>query len=210
MFRFNAVDVSGVRVRVPVRARFEDTVDYNGSLAQYGPASASCAHIDVQESLRKTAAPPYRPPRPRPRPRPPEKGEIEYGGLPVEHFLVLQPISLNQCAPHRIWQLAIDLAPDGLDANGQCTLYLAARTTRSYRRVDLRGLRGYAIPFAFAARSPPMQSAHSIAFIKNTQIDARLNADTFTDHCPPRFFIPHGGGFSARASERNHAVPPGR
>jgi Domain of unknown function (DUF1905) len=35
-FPFSAVDVFGVRAQVPVKARFDDSVDYTGSLAPYG------------------------------------------------------------------------------------------------------------------------------------------------------------------------------
>lgn len=35
-FPFSALDVFGVRARVPVMARFDDSVDYTGSLAPYG------------------------------------------------------------------------------------------------------------------------------------------------------------------------------
>jgi hypothetical protein len=53
-FPFNAVDVFGVRARVPVKARFDDSVDYTGSLAPYGGQHRLGVRSDIQESLGKT------------------------------------------------------------------------------------------------------------------------------------------------------------
>jgi hypothetical protein len=53
-FPFNAVDVFGVRARVPVKARFDATVDYTGSLAPYGGRHRLGVRKDVQSALGKT------------------------------------------------------------------------------------------------------------------------------------------------------------
>ncbi|SON62169.1 hypothetical protein MSIMFI_03690 [Mycobacterium simulans] len=53
-FPFDAVDVFGVRTRVPVKARFDDRVDYTGSLAPYGGQHRLGVRKDVQKSLGKT------------------------------------------------------------------------------------------------------------------------------------------------------------
>lgn len=53
-FPFSAVDVFGVRARVPVKARFDDTVDYIGSLAPYGGQHRLGVRKDIQKSLDKT------------------------------------------------------------------------------------------------------------------------------------------------------------
>lgn len=53
-FPFNTVDVFGVRTRVPVKARFDNSVDYIGSLAPYGGQHRLGVRKDIQESLGKT------------------------------------------------------------------------------------------------------------------------------------------------------------
>jgi Domain of unknown function (DUF1905) len=53
-FPFNALDVFGVRARVPVRVRFDDTVDYTGSLAPYGGRHRLGVRKDIQAALGKT------------------------------------------------------------------------------------------------------------------------------------------------------------
>jgi hypothetical protein len=53
-FPFSAVDVFGVRTRVPVKARFDDAVDYTGSLAPYGGQHRLGVRKDIQKSLGKT------------------------------------------------------------------------------------------------------------------------------------------------------------
>ncbi|OMC13529.1 DUF1905 domain-containing protein [Mycobacterium sp. SP-6446] len=53
-FPFNAVDVFGVRARVPVKARFDDIVDYIGSLAPYGGQHRLGVRKDIQKPLGKT------------------------------------------------------------------------------------------------------------------------------------------------------------
>jgi uncharacterized protein DUF1905 len=53
-FPFSAVDVFGVRAQVPVKARFDDTVDYIGSLAPYGGRHRLGVRKDIQRSLSKT------------------------------------------------------------------------------------------------------------------------------------------------------------
>jgi hypothetical protein len=53
-FPFSALDMFGVRARVPVKARFDDKVDYTGSLAPYGGRHRLGVRSDVQKSLRKT------------------------------------------------------------------------------------------------------------------------------------------------------------
>lgn len=53
-FPFDAVDVFGVRTRVPVKVRFDDRVDYTGSLAPYGGQHRLGVRKDVQKSLGKT------------------------------------------------------------------------------------------------------------------------------------------------------------
>lgn len=52
-FPFSAVDVFGVRARVPVKAQFDDTVDYTGSLAPYGGQHRLGVRKDIQKSLGK-------------------------------------------------------------------------------------------------------------------------------------------------------------
>jgi hypothetical protein len=52
-FPFSAVDLFGVRARVPVKARFDDTVDYTGSLSPYGDQHRLGVRKDIQKSLRK-------------------------------------------------------------------------------------------------------------------------------------------------------------
>jgi hypothetical protein len=51
---FNAMDVFGVRARVPVKVRFDDSVDYTGSLAPYGGQHRLGVRKDIQSSLGKT------------------------------------------------------------------------------------------------------------------------------------------------------------
>lgn len=53
-FPFNTVDVFGVRTRVPVKARFDNGVDYTGSLAPYGGQHRLGVRKDIQKSLAKT------------------------------------------------------------------------------------------------------------------------------------------------------------
>ena len=50
---FYAVALFGVRARVPVKARFDDTVDYTGSLAPYGGQHRLGVRKDIQRSLGK-------------------------------------------------------------------------------------------------------------------------------------------------------------
>jgi hypothetical protein len=53
-FPFSAVDSFGVRARLPVKARFDYTVDYTGSLAPYGGQYRLGVRKDIQKSLGKT------------------------------------------------------------------------------------------------------------------------------------------------------------
>lgn len=53
-FPFSAVDVFGVRARVPVKARFDDAVDYSGSLTPYGGQHRLGVRKDIHKSLGKT------------------------------------------------------------------------------------------------------------------------------------------------------------
>jgi len=53
-FPFRVVDVFGVRARVPVKVRFDDTVDYTGSLAPCGGQHRLGVRNDIQKSLGKT------------------------------------------------------------------------------------------------------------------------------------------------------------
>jgi hypothetical protein len=53
-FPFNATDLFGVRARVPVKARFDDDVDYTGSLAPYGGKHRLGVRKDIMKSLAKT------------------------------------------------------------------------------------------------------------------------------------------------------------
>lgn len=53
-FPFNAADVFGVRARVPVKARFDDTVEYTGSLTPYGGQHRLGVRKDIQKSLGKS------------------------------------------------------------------------------------------------------------------------------------------------------------
>ena len=53
-FPFNAFDVFGVRTRVPVKARFDGTVNYTGSLAPYGGQHRLGVRKDVQSALGKS------------------------------------------------------------------------------------------------------------------------------------------------------------
>lgn len=53
-FPFSVVDLFGVRARVPVKARFDDRVDYTGSLAPYGGKHRLGVRNDVQKSLGKS------------------------------------------------------------------------------------------------------------------------------------------------------------
>jgi hypothetical protein len=53
-FPFNTADIFGVRTRVPVKARFDDMVDYAGSLAPYGGQHRLGVRKDIQKSLSKT------------------------------------------------------------------------------------------------------------------------------------------------------------
>jgi hypothetical protein len=53
-FPFNAMDVYGVRARVPVKVRFDDAVDYTGSLAPYGGRHRLGMRKDIQAALGKT------------------------------------------------------------------------------------------------------------------------------------------------------------
>jgi Domain of unknown function (DUF1905) len=51
---FSAVELFGVRARVPVKARFDDTVDYARSLTHYGGHHRLGVRKDIQKSLGKT------------------------------------------------------------------------------------------------------------------------------------------------------------
>jgi Domain of unknown function (DUF1905) len=51
---FDCVDVFGVRARVPVKVRFDESVDYIGSLAPYGGSHRLGVRKDVQSALHKT------------------------------------------------------------------------------------------------------------------------------------------------------------
>jgi hypothetical protein len=53
-FPFRALDVFGVRARVPVKARFDAAVDYTGSLAPYGGQHRLGMRKDIQSALGKT------------------------------------------------------------------------------------------------------------------------------------------------------------
>src|ERR1700682_6510265 len=53
-FPFSALDTFGVRSKVPVKARFDGTVDYTGSLAPYGGEHRLGVRKDVQDSLGKS------------------------------------------------------------------------------------------------------------------------------------------------------------
>jgi hypothetical protein len=53
-FPFSALDVFGVRARVPVTARFDDSVDYTGSLAPFGGRHRLGVRKDILAALGKT------------------------------------------------------------------------------------------------------------------------------------------------------------
>jgi hypothetical protein len=53
-FPFNMIELFGVRARVPVKARFDDSVDYTGSLAPYGGKHRLGVRKDIQAALGKT------------------------------------------------------------------------------------------------------------------------------------------------------------
>jgi hypothetical protein len=53
-FPSSALEVFGVRAQVPVKARFDDTVDYTGSLAPYDGQHRLGVRKDIQTSLGKT------------------------------------------------------------------------------------------------------------------------------------------------------------
>jgi hypothetical protein len=53
-FPFSVPDTFGVRAGVPVTARFDDAVDYTGSLAPYGGKHRLGVRKDIQGSLGKT------------------------------------------------------------------------------------------------------------------------------------------------------------
>jgi Domain of unknown function (DUF1905) len=53
-FPFDSTDVFGVRARVPVTVRFDDTVDYTGSLAPYGGQHRLGVRKDILAALGKT------------------------------------------------------------------------------------------------------------------------------------------------------------
>jgi hypothetical protein len=53
-FPFSAMDKYGVRARVPVTVRFDDSVDYTGSLAPYGGKHRLGVRKDILASLGKT------------------------------------------------------------------------------------------------------------------------------------------------------------
>lgn len=53
-FPFSALEVFGVRARVPVKVRFDDAVDYTGSLAPYGGQHRLGVRKDIQSALGKT------------------------------------------------------------------------------------------------------------------------------------------------------------
>jgi hypothetical protein len=52
-FPFSAAELFGVRARVPVKAQFDDTVDYAGSLAPYGGKHRLGVRKDIQKALGK-------------------------------------------------------------------------------------------------------------------------------------------------------------
>jgi len=52
-FSFSAVEMFGVRARVPVKARFDDTVDCTGSLAPYHGKRRLGVRKDIQKALGK-------------------------------------------------------------------------------------------------------------------------------------------------------------
>jgi hypothetical protein len=53
-FPLSTLDTFGVRARVPVKARFDDTADYTGSLAPYAGEHRLGVRKDIQGSLGKT------------------------------------------------------------------------------------------------------------------------------------------------------------
>lgn len=53
-FPFSSTEVFGVRARVPVTVRFDDAVDYTGSLAPYGGAHRLGVRKDILAALGKT------------------------------------------------------------------------------------------------------------------------------------------------------------
>ena len=50
---FNVHDTFGVRARVPVKAVFDDSVEYTGSLAPYGGQHRLGVRKDIQNALAK-------------------------------------------------------------------------------------------------------------------------------------------------------------
>ena len=53
-FPFSSVELFGVRARVPVHVRFDDTVDYTGSLAPYGGRHILGVRKEIQDTLGKS------------------------------------------------------------------------------------------------------------------------------------------------------------
>ncbi|OKH80042.1 hypothetical protein EB75_21530 [Mycobacterium sp. ST-F2] len=53
-FPFNTIDLFGVRTRVPVKVRFDDIVDYTGSLAPYGGKHRLGVLKDIMKTLGKS------------------------------------------------------------------------------------------------------------------------------------------------------------
>ena len=53
-FPLSVFDTFGVRTRVPVKVRFDDAVDYTGSLAPYGGQHRLGVRKDIQSALGKT------------------------------------------------------------------------------------------------------------------------------------------------------------
>lgn len=53
-FPFSSTEVFGVRARVPVTVRFDDAVDYTGSLAPYGGAHRLGVRKDILAALGNT------------------------------------------------------------------------------------------------------------------------------------------------------------
>jgi Domain of unknown function (DUF1905) len=53
IFPFSALDKFGVRARVPVKVRFDDAIDYAGSLAPYGGQHRLGVRKEIYTSLGK-------------------------------------------------------------------------------------------------------------------------------------------------------------
>lgn len=59
-FPFSALEMFGVRARVPVTATFDERVDYTGSLAPYDGMHRLGVRKDVQEALGKSYGDPVK------------------------------------------------------------------------------------------------------------------------------------------------------